>query len=372
MPQSKSWFSIEAVENKAAKNGKGGRIKIHDEIGGWGVNAQRFLEELEKLGDVTAIDLSIDSPGGSVLDGWSIYNALEQHPAEITATVIGTAASMASVVILAADTILIPENAWVMVHRVRAGASGTHEELKRMSEMAQQMEDQIVGAYVKRTKQPEKIIRDMMNTIVGTWMNGTNAVAKGFADRVLPGTKATAFNGAWRAHFDFLPVALIDTAVQPPPTLHTIDDMKPEEITALINKGITEGLAKALTDALPKALTAEAIAGAVKIDVAAALKTEMDTALKPITDKVEAFGSQIKGLTERTEKAENLIKSGVAGAAGGGRAVAGAAGGEGDETLPPPAPANRVELEKRLGETKDINERRKLLNQFRKTQAANA
>ncbi|EBQ9480553.1 peptidase S14, partial [Salmonella enterica subsp. enterica serovar Kokomlemle] len=71
---SNSWYSIRAAANNAAE------IRIYDEIGGWGISARWFAEELTALGTINRINLHIHSPGGSVLDGLAIYNLLKAHP----------------------------------------------------------------------------------------------------------------------------------------------------------------------------------------------------------------------------------------------------------------------------------------------------
>lgn len=70
-----SWYTIRAVADNAAD------ISIYDEIGGWGISAHWFAEELVALGSITQINLHIHSPGGSIFDGLAIYNLLKNHPA---------------------------------------------------------------------------------------------------------------------------------------------------------------------------------------------------------------------------------------------------------------------------------------------------
>ncbi|MBB8286990.1 Clp protease ClpP, partial [Escherichia coli] len=85
-------------------------IYIYDEIGFWGVTAKQFVSELNALGDITHINLHINSPGGDVFEGIAIFNALKNQGATITVYVDGVAASMASVIAMAGDTVIMPEN----------------------------------------------------------------------------------------------------------------------------------------------------------------------------------------------------------------------------------------------------------------------
>lgn len=100
----KGWYTI-----KAASDGTSASISINEEIGGWGITAQQFSEDLKSLGDISHISLHIHSPGGDVFDGIAIYNLQNKHPAKVTVQIDGLAASMASVIAMAGDQIVMPE-----------------------------------------------------------------------------------------------------------------------------------------------------------------------------------------------------------------------------------------------------------------------
>jgi hypothetical protein len=127
----KTWYQIKAKSDKP----KAADISIYDEIGMWGVSASAFMRDLRSMGELDEINLSIHSPGGDVLDGWAIYNALKNNKAKVTARVEGLAASMASVILMAADEIEIPENAYVMIHNPWGVAIGDAEELRDTAEL---------------------------------------------------------------------------------------------------------------------------------------------------------------------------------------------------------------------------------------------
>jgi len=270
----RSWYNLSAYT--PSNGGKGARIKIHDEIGGWGVSARQFLNDLESFGDAQEIDIDINSPGGSVLEGWAIYNAIELHPAPVKiATISGIAASMASVIMLAAKEIRIPENGMIMVHRVTGGSAGTHEEMSKAAEMTKQMEDQIVAAYMKRTKLSENEIREMMNSLVGTWISGKDAVAKGFADTLMQPVQAINFLNEWKPLFTSLPVALFDTLVTS--TANRSPDSRSMNITAVQKTRLKALLAlTACNDAEKSELaTLQALAAKDGYDAAAELAAEV-------------------------------------------------------------------------------------------------
>ena len=89
---------------------------IYGEIGAYGISAKGFLAELGALPVDAAIDLRLNSPGGSVFDAVAIHNALARHAGIVTVWIDGIAASAASYVAMAGDEIVIPENALLMIH----------------------------------------------------------------------------------------------------------------------------------------------------------------------------------------------------------------------------------------------------------------
>jgi ATP-dependent Clp endopeptidase proteolytic subunit ClpP len=182
----KTWYRIQAKENKP----KAADISIHDEIGLWGVSASAFMRDLRGMGELDEIHLSIHSPGGDVLDGWAIYNSLKNNKAKVTARVEGLAASMASVILMAADVIEIPENAYVMIHNPWGVAIGDAEELRDTAELLDKLGNGLVNAYASRTGNDEDEIREMMSA--ETWMDGKEAVERGFADTLLNGVALSA------------------------------------------------------------------------------------------------------------------------------------------------------------------------------------
>ena len=104
-----SWYSIRA-------RGTGAELSIYDEIGAYGVSAKAFIAEMGALDTGTDLELRLNSPGGSVFDAVAIYNALQRHDGKVTVTIDGIAASAASYIAMAGDEIVMPENAFLMIH----------------------------------------------------------------------------------------------------------------------------------------------------------------------------------------------------------------------------------------------------------------
>ena len=142
------------------------------------------------MGDVDSIDLRIHSPGGSVLDGWAIANGLKNHPAHVRGRVEGLAASMGSVVLMSCDEIEVPKNGYVMIHNVSGGAFGEADELESMAALMRKLQDDVADFYAEASGKDREEIVEMM--AAETWMNGEDAVANGFATRVIEPVKVAA------------------------------------------------------------------------------------------------------------------------------------------------------------------------------------
>lgn len=206
-----SWYSIQAKANTA-------EISIHDEIGYFGVNAKQFIDELKALHAVDTVSLSVHSPGGDVLDGWAIFNALQEHPAEINAKVEGFAGSMASVILMAADHIAMPENAFLMIHNPWAGVIGDAQEMIDMADTLEKIQNGIVSTYAKRTGLSTEEVQDLMAH--ETFMDGAECVEKGFADTLLEQVKAAACAPEWQEKIKNFPKGLVfgKAETKPEPT----------------------------------------------------------------------------------------------------------------------------------------------------------
>lgn len=155
----------------------------------WDSNeAQDLLNILNRNRNVQNIQLNVHSYGGYVMEGLAILNQLRDHPANVTATVQGTAASMASVIIMAADKVLVHENSWIMIHEAEALAVGRADDLESNAKWLRDINQQAADLYQSKTGLPIEEIQQMMTA--ETWMTGKEAVELGFADELIPLQKA--------------------------------------------------------------------------------------------------------------------------------------------------------------------------------------
>lgn len=140
-----------------------------------------FKEELSQF-DGKDLSVWIDSYGGSVFAGASIYNALKEHKGKVTAK-INKAMSAASVIAMAADEILMSPVAVMMIHNPLTTASGNMHDLRKVADVLDQVKESIINAYVTKTGRSRNKISQMMDD--ETWMSANVAVKEGFADGVL-------------------------------------------------------------------------------------------------------------------------------------------------------------------------------------------
>lgn len=154
----------------------------------FGVSVAWVAQQLDAVPhDAAEIRIRINSYGGDVFEGVAIHNALAAHPARKVAEIIGCAASAASWIAMVADEILIWDGAMIMIHNSWLDFSGNASAIEDAATMLRRIDDAMAAAYVRRTGLPDADVRAMM--AAETWMTAAEAVAKGFADRVLVGAE---------------------------------------------------------------------------------------------------------------------------------------------------------------------------------------
>ncbi|RPF48252.1 ATP-dependent Clp protease protease subunit [Hydrogenoanaerobacterium saccharovorans] len=153
----------------------------------WGdeVTPKQFTEELTALGNVDEIVVRINSGGGDVFAANAIYTRLKDNPAKITVKIDGWAASAATIVAMAGDTIEIPGNGVFMVHDPKMGVLGyfSESEFVKLSEELKVIKQSIVNGYALKTGKDEAEIAAIMAT--ETWYDGKQAVDAGFCDKLM-------------------------------------------------------------------------------------------------------------------------------------------------------------------------------------------
>lgn len=155
---------------------------IVDDVYDDGVCALSFAYELEQLGEVDSIDVYINSYGGSVAQGFSIYNQLKNHPAKIRTICNGFACSIASVIFLAGDERVMQGASLLMIHNPFCMTMGNASELRKTADDLDKMAQVSIDLYCQATGLDESTIKDMMDK--ETWLSASDALELGFATNV--------------------------------------------------------------------------------------------------------------------------------------------------------------------------------------------
>lgn len=258
-----AWYSI----RNAAKTDDGpAELLIYDEIDSWyGISAEQFARDLKAI-DNDAITVRINSPGGSVFDGIAILNALRDHPATVTVVVDSLAASIASVIAMAGDEIVMNRNSQMMLHNAWAVCVGDARDMEKSAARLAQHNTNIAQIYADRAGGTAE---DWLAVMAEeTWLLADEAVAAGLADRVIELPEKESDSAAARASvFDLSAFRYAGRQSAPAPRVPLAHNKTPQPETGEVNRGkepivatLNEGLAKLL--GIPADATDETILSA--------------------------------------------------------------------------------------------------------------
>ncbi|MEO0624086.1 MAG: head maturation protease, ClpP-related [Pseudomonadota bacterium] len=168
-------------------------LSIHDEMFAFTFDLQAFVQELTALNG-EPVTVSINSPGGDAFLGIAIYNALVRYPGEVTVRIDGIAASAASLVAMAGDRIVVPENGFIMVHNPASIAAGTDADFRRVADNLEKVREAYAQTYAKRTGAEQTAVQAFMDG--ETYFTAQQAKNNGFATEIAPPIRIGAFDAA--------------------------------------------------------------------------------------------------------------------------------------------------------------------------------
>jgi len=265
--------------NMATKTDTEAEVSIYGPIGGFDINAKDFAEDLKGI-DADTIHLRVDSPGGSVIDGISIFNALQRHPAKVITHIDSLAASMGSVVAMAGDEVRMANNALIMIHEPWTVAMGNAEELRKNADTLEKMSGNILQAYSRSQYTPEQVA-DLMKE--QTWMTAQDALDAGFIDYIDDGLKAVA--------------SIVDAA-------NSVELQVPTDKLIASMNGKLDAVAKQRDDLSAK-LTAQS---QELVDARAELEAA-EIVLKEVDEKESAFKAELETAKAELETARAEIET---------------------------------------------------------------
>jgi ATP-dependent protease ClpP protease subunit len=170
------WYRIKNAATGPAQ------LHIYDEIGFFGITASDLVRDLAAVkGD---LEVHLNTPGGEVFDGIAIYNALKQRASGVRIVVDSLAASIGSVIAMAADpgNLVIAKNASLMIHDGFGMGIGNAKDMRELADLLDKTSDNIASIYADRTGLPASQWREAM--LAETWYVGQEAVDAGLADFV--------------------------------------------------------------------------------------------------------------------------------------------------------------------------------------------
>lgn len=182
------WYKI---RNAVGEDGPA-EVFVYDEIGFWGVTAEDMIRDLKEI-TAPEITLRINSPGGGIFEGIAIMNVLRAHPANVTTHVDSLAASIASVIAMAGDKIVMQPFSQMMIHDGSGLVVGNAADMREMATLLDRQSDNIAAVYADRTGGTAAEFRKLMRA--ETWFTAEEAVEAGLADEVAPTRRQSGDDG---------------------------------------------------------------------------------------------------------------------------------------------------------------------------------
>lgn len=298
MKAPKKWFEISNASEQSAD------VYIYDSIGAYGVSAAGFITEINAI-NAPVINLHLNSGGGSVFDGLAIYTGIQSHPARVRVLIDGIAASMAGVIAMAGDEIVMAENAFLMIHRVSSGVEGTAETMRAEAALLEKLEEQIIAIYAARTGKSAGALFKAMQA--ETWYSSNESLAEGFCTSVAP--LKSPSNCVDLSKFAKAPAALVDAAGtgKPMPTAEIVSEPVAavvEPVAAVVSAPVAVVTAEPVA-----AITAESLRLAVKEAVEsahAAAEVALNAVRADFNAKLTSKDNELAALSVKLASAENL------------------------------------------------------------------
>lgn len=154
-------------------------------------SAASFKKQLNNFEDIDEIVVNINSPGGSVFEGVTIFNMLKNHKAKIIVNIEGLAASIASVIAMAGDEVRMPSNAMLMIHNAMGGGFGNANEIRKFADDLEKINQTVVNSYlIKNPSMEQEQLQSLLDA--ESWLSASEALELGFVDEVLRSVEAVA------------------------------------------------------------------------------------------------------------------------------------------------------------------------------------
>lgn len=179
--KNKRFWNFKSLDEKT------GELTLYGEISNetwWGdeVTPKEFKSDLDNLGEIDTLNIYINSPGGDVFAGQTIYSILKRHKAHKNIYIDGLAASIASVIAMAGNTIFMPKNAMMMIHNPWTVGMGNADEFRKLAEDLDKIRESLIAAYENHSALTRDEIIEIMDS--ETWLTASECEEYGFCDVV--------------------------------------------------------------------------------------------------------------------------------------------------------------------------------------------
>lgn len=310
------------IENKAGKVHLNESVnpdsitRLIDEIGL--VFGAKAAENGADFGEITnciqngadSLELEIHSPGGSVLDGYKLYHALLELRGRgvfVTATINSLAASMASVIAMAADKIRMVSGGRMMIHEAFNVVAGNAEDMARAAKLLDEISSEIADIYADKTGAKPAEMRDMMRN--ETWMGADEAKAKNFIDEIITSKFDTKQKGKSMNILDRLTSPASAEALAEIDTLKAEVSSRESELSELTNKvSVAESALQEAATATAELRNnlATAAAHVTELEAIAARVPELEAAAVVTAEKIANEAARLLAASGHLEPIEGL------------------------------------------------------------------
>ena len=288
----KTWYNMTAAEGETSAE-----ISIYDAIGSFDVNAKQFVDELKEI-NAEVINLRINSPGGSVIDGNAMFNALQRHPAKVVTHIDGLAASMASVIAMAGDEVHMADNALLMIHNPWTMSIGDADELRADADLLDKMSASILSAYGRSQYEADEL-KALMDE--ETWFSAEEALAAGFVDHISTGLRAAASDIT----------ALAASSEFSVPAEKQIVSLS-KQIEAITKTGVEVSNELAEQRTKVEEISAELLEACAKVEEAETAKAEAVEAAEQIKAELETKAAELEAKDAEIEQTKEITEEAVA------------------------------------------------------------
>ncbi|MEY8414798.1 head maturation protease, ClpP-related [Tissierella praeacuta] len=175
--KNKKFWNFKALDKSA------GELTLYGEISNetwWGdeVTPKEFKADLDNLGEIDTLNIYINSPGGDVFAGQTIYSILKRHKAHKNIYIDGLAASIASVIAMAGNTIFMPKNSMMMIHNPWTIGMGNASDFRKLAEDLDKIRESLIAAYENQSMLTKDEIIEIMDN--ETWLTAKECEEYGF------------------------------------------------------------------------------------------------------------------------------------------------------------------------------------------------